>query len=308
MKAPNITPTDITKLSNSRFFIWFALVNAGVVATLTISSNVLGFSDGIGTLLTIALVLGCGGAFLSLLLSSWLATRAHRIQHIDQVQQHEYRWLVDDVIDLSKKAGLERPPKVGIWAGPDANAFATGRGRNAALVAFSEPLLQSMSRDQTRAIAAHEIAHVANRDMLAMTLLQGVVNTFVLIAVMPIQFVRIMNWFSDSTSWVVEILAIVFKFLIAAILTFIGSLFVNAFSRRREYRADAAAARLVSPEHMKSALQQLSMNSHSEKLPQAQAQFAAFKISGSGFAEFFSTHPLIEKRIQALDERTHDRG
>ena len=83
---------------------------------------------------------------------------------------------------------------------------------------------------------------------------------------------------------------------------------MNAFSRRREYRADAAAARLLSPEHMKSALQQLSMNSHSEKLPQAQAQFAAFKISGSDFAEFFSTHPLIEKRIQALDERTHDRG
>ncbi len=306
MKAPNATPTNIKQLSNSRFFIWFAAVNAGVVATLTISSSVFGFSGNIGTLLFFALMLGCGGAFLSLLLSSWLATRAHKIQRIDQLQQHEYRWLVDDIIELSNKAGLEKPPQVGIWAGPDANAFATGRGRNAALVAFSEPLLESMSRDQARAVAAHEIAHVANRDMLAMTLLQGVVNTFVLIAVIPIQFVRIANWFSDSFSWLIEILAIVIKFFVAVILTFIGSLFVNAFSRRREYRADATAARLVSPEHMKSALQQLSANSDSEKLPQAQARFAAFKINGSGFVEFFSTHPLIEKRIQALDEGTYD--
>lgn len=166
------------ELSNSRFFGWFALVNAGVVATLLVSTNVLGFStEGIGPLLLIAVVLGSGGAFASLLLSTWMATRAHKICRIDVLEDHECRWIVDDVVDLAGRAGLERPPRVGIWSGPDINAFATGRSRNAAMVAFSEPLLQTMTREQARAIAAHEIAHIANRDMLAMTLLQGVVNT-----------------------------------------------------------------------------------------------------------------------------------
>ena len=304
--AGTIDSTRFRELSNSKFFGWFALVNAGVVVTLIVSTNVLGFStQEIGPLLLLAAVLGSGGAFASLLLSTWMATRAHKIYRIDVLEDHEHRWIVDDVIDLAGRAGLERTPRVGIWSGPDVNAFATGRSRNAAMVAFSEPLLQTMTREQVRAVAAHEIAHIANRDMLAMTLLQGVVNTFVLIAILPIQFGRIFNYLSDRYSFGFEIMAVILKFFVAAVLTFVGSLFVKAFSRKREYRADAMAARLVSPEHMKSALERLATSATTEKLSQAQAAFAAFKINGAAFAEFFSTHPLVEKRIQALEEGTY---
>lgn len=296
---------DIRRLSNFRFFLWFALVNAGIVALITVTSlgNAL-------PALGLVVLLGSGGCVLSLLLSRWLAVKAHSINLIDdekKAMQGDLAWLVDDVKDLSAKAGLKAIPQVGVWTGPDANAFATGPSHKRCLVAFSKPLLERMTRAEVRAVAAHEIAHIANRDMLGMTLLQGVINTFVLIVVLPIQALRLTNLFSDRSSFAIELLMRFGKFLIAAILTFIGSLVVKAFSRRREYRADAIAAHLASPEDMRSALEKLGRLSadETEEPPQSQAAYAVFKINGHGLMELLSTHPALEKRINALEEGTY---
>ena len=191
---------NFRKLSNFRFFWWFVLVNFGVVATLT------GVTQGAALPIAVLVVIfGSAGSIVSLLLSRWLAMKAHSIVRLDDNKNHDFGWLVDDVRDMSEKAGLKIFPHVGVWPGPDANAFATGPGPKTALVAFSTPLLEMMTRDEVKAIAAHEIAHIANRDMLAMTMLQGVINTFVLLAVIPIQFLRIFNFFSKNFSWGVEL-------------------------------------------------------------------------------------------------------
>lgn len=295
------TVLDIRRLSNSRFFLWFALVNAGLVGLISITSlgsalPALGF----------VVLLGSAGCVFSLFLSRWLAVKAHSIRRIDDGEVPDLAWLVDDVADLSARAGLKAMPQVGVWPGPDANAFATGPSPKRCLVAFSTPLLDGMTRAEVRAVAAHEIAHIANRDMLGMTLLQGVINTFVLLATLPIQVFRLANIFSDSPSFAIDLLAMLVKFLIAAVLTFIGSLFVKAFSRRREYRADAIAARLASPEDMTSALGKLAqLSDEDRRTPQAQAAFAVFKINGRGLLELLSTHPTIEKRITALEDGTY---
>ena len=293
---------NFRKLSNFRFFWWFVLVNVGVVATLA------AVTQGAALPMTaLVVVIGSAGSVFGLLLSRWLAVKAHSIVRIDDSENHEYGWLVDDVREISGKAGLKAIPQVGVWPGPDANAFATGPGPKRALVAFSTPLLEMMTRDEVKAIAAHEIAHIANRDMLAMTMLQGVIGTFVFLAVMPIQFFRIFNFFSKNFSWGIELGSRLAKFLIIVVLTFLGSLVVKAFSRRREYRADAMAARLVAPAHMKSALERLAgVPAEKQKVPEAQAAYAVFKIDGRGLIELLSTHPLVEKRVKALEEGTYD--
>ena len=295
---------NFKKLSNFRFFWWFVLVNAGVVATLA------AVTQGAALPMTaLVVIFGSTGSVFTLLLSRWLAVKAHSIVRIDDRQNHEFGWLVDDVREISRKAGLKVIPQVGVWPGPDANAFATGPSPKRALVAFSTPLLEMLTRQEVKAVAAHEVAHIANRDMLAMTMLQGVINSFVLIAVMPIQILRIFNFFSRRFSWGVEFGSMLVKFLITVVLTFLGSLVVKAFSRRREYRADAMAARLVAPEHMKSALERLAgIPAEKQKVPQTQAAYAAFKINGRGIIELLSTHPLVEKRIKALEEEIHDIG
>jgi len=290
------------KLSNFMFFWWFVLANVGVIATLT------AVTQGAALPMTIfVVILGSAGSVFGLLLSRWLAVKAHSIVRIDDRENHEFRWLVDDIKEISAKAGLKEIPHVGVWPGPDANAFATGPGPKRALVAFSTPLLEMMTRDEVKAVAAHEIAHIANRDMLAMTMLQGVINTFVLLAVIPIQCFRIFNFFSKNFSWGIELGSRLAKFLIMVVLTFLGSLVVKAFSRRREYRADVMAASLIAPKHMKSALEKLGgLPKDNHRDSETQAAYAVFKIDGRGLIEFLSTHPLVEKRIKALEEKTYD--
>ena len=291
------TSIDIRKLSNLRFFWWFALVNAGIVLTLTLVTQ--GAGLGVGFIIA---AIGSAGSIFSLLFSRWLAIKAHSIVVVNDKTNHDLSWLVDTVEKLSKKAGLRFSPQLGVWPGPEVNAFATGPGHKRALIAVSTPLLETLPREEITAVAAHEIAHIANRDMLAMTLLQGVVNTIVLTAILPVQAFRVFNFLSDKFSWFSEFAALFVKFCITILLTFIGSLFVKAFSRHREYRADAVAAKLVGAEHMKSALQRLSgVPAKDQRIAQAQDAFAAFKISGGGLIELLSTHPRVEKRIQALD-------
>lgn len=287
--------SNFKKQSNASMFWWFALINAGVIATIAF------WTQGAGLVVApFVLLLGLGGAFVTLWLSRWLAVRAHSIEHVAPDGEHEYSWLADTVAELSEKAGLKDVPQVGVWESSDANAFATGSDPSRSIVAFSTELVERMSRDEVRAVAAHEIAHVANRDMLAMTLLQGVVNAFVLAVAIPINIFRFVNVFSDKGTLGAEFAARILKFLAVALITFLGSLGVKAYSRKREFRADAMAARLVSREHMKSALLTLSKAPDSE-IPEAQKQFACFKINGRGFAEWFSTHPSIERRIEMLD-------
>ena len=297
----SFTGSSFRQQSNFKFFCWFALVNAGVVATISI------WTEGEGLVLApLVLLIGLGGAFVALWLSRWLAVRAHSIIRVDPDGKHEHSWLVSSVVEISGKAGLRNVPQVGVWQSSDANAFAAGSSPSKSIVAFSTALLERLSPDEVRAVAAHEIAHVANRDMLGMTVLQGIVNAFVLAIVVPINFFRFVNIFSDRGSWGVEVAARIFKFLAVIFITFLGSLGVKAFSRRREFRADAMAARLVSKEHMKSALRRLSEVSDSDMIvPEEQKQFACFKINGRGLLELFSTHPSIEKRIRALEEGSY---
>ena len=288
--------------SNFNFFCWFALVNVGVIATISI------WTDGDGLVLTpFVLLLGLGGALVTLWLSRWLAVRAHSIVFVDSDERHEYSWLADSVADIAVMADLKAVPQIGIWQSSDANAFATGSSPSKSIVAFSTALLDRLSPDEVRAVAAHEIAHIANRDMLGMTVLQGVVNAFVLTIVLPINLFRFANLYSGGRgTWSVEIVARILKFLMVMFITFLGSLGVKAFSRKREFRADAMAAKLISREHMKSALMRLSETSDSDMIvPEEQKQFACFKINGRGFMELFSTHPSIEKRIRALEERSY---
>ena len=294
----NSTLFSIRKLSNFRFFCWFTLVNAGIVTTFAIVTAGAGLP-----LAVVVVIIASAGSVLSLFFSRWLATRAHSIVIINDKTDHELAWLVATVDNLSKKVGLPSVPQIGVWPGPEANAFATGPSRKRALVAFSSSLLEHLSRDEVAAVAAHELAHIANRDMLAMTLLQGVANTFVLTAIFPLQIFRLFNFLSDRFSWGAEFAARLIKFCIAVVLTFIASLFIKAFSRHREYRADAVAAQLVGAEHMKSALQRLSgLSAGEQQITQFQASFAVYKISGRGLIELLSTHPLVEKRIDALEQ------
>jgi heat shock protein HtpX len=283
---------DLAELSNTTFLKWFVAVNLGVVLTTV------WFLPG---LIWAFPIIGVGGAFLSLLLSKWLAKRAHDIEVINPArfkspaEEHLYR----TVAELAGLAGLKRVPEVGVYDSPDVNAFATGGSRDSSLVAFSGALLRQLPPDQIRAVAAHEIGHVANRDMLAMVALQGVVNSIVLLFTFPLNFLRLVNLFSDSFSWVVEIVLWVIKTIAVFVLTLIGSLFVKAYSRRREYRADTFAARLVGPETMAAALTAIAGDETA--IPRGQMAYATLKIAGRpAIFEWFSTHPSIDKRIAAL--------
>jgi heat shock protein HtpX len=169
------------------------------------------------------------------------------------------------------------------------------------LVAFTDQLLEKMHPDEIRAVAAHEIAHIANQDMLAMVLLQGVVNSVVIAVVAPLNLARIVNLFSDDFNWILEALFWACKLAIAVVLTFLGSLMVKAFSRRRELRADALAASLCGSEPMIAALRRLDHDT--AIIPKAQLGYAALKISGnSPLGEWLSTHPSIARRIAMLEQ------
>ena len=182
------------------------------------------------------------------------------------------------VAELATRAGLDCVPEVGVYDSPDINAFATGSSPSNALVAFSSSLLNKMDREQIQAVAAHEIAHIANRDMLGTVLLQGVINSIVLIATLPLNLLRVLNIFGDSFSWVVEFTLWLIKTIAALVLTLLGSLVVKAFSRSREYRADAFAAVLLGKGPMMNALKSLANDT--SKIPLEQSAYATFKISG----------------------------
>jgi heat shock protein HtpX len=282
--------------------ILFVLTNVLVVAVLGIVASLLGVNRyltangmNLGALLGFALVMGFGGAIISLLISKPMAKWTSGVRVINQPQNADEAWIVDTVRKLADKAGIGMP-EVGIFDG-DPNAFATGAFKNSALVAVSTGLLTGMTREEIEAVIGHEIAHVANGDMVTMTLIQGVMNTFVVFLSRAIgyaidSFLRK----NDERSSGPGIGYMITTFVLDIVLGFAASMVVAWFSRHREFRADAGSAQLLGRRQpMINALARLGGMQPGE-LPKS---VAAFGIAG-GMGQLFSTHPPLEERIAAL--------
>lgn len=285
----------------------FLATNLAVMALLGVVFSLLGIQGilaengvdlNLGALLVMCAVFGFGGSLISLFLSKWMAKRGTGTQLIEQPRNQEEQWLLDTVQDLAEKAGIGMP-EVGIFPSEASNAFATGWNRNAALVAVSAGLLQRFERNEVRAVLAHEIGHVANGDMVTLTLIQGVVNTFVMF------LARIIGHTVDRVIFKTErgygIGYYVVTIVMELTLGFLASAIVFWFSRWREYRADHAGATLTTSAHMVGALQRLQMEQ--QQVQDLPGELTAFGISGSvkqGFAALFRSHPPLEDRIRAL--------
>ena len=281
----------------------FLATNIAILVVLSITMRLFGFENlldeqgvdlNMNALLVYAAVIGFSGSLISLAISKWSAKRMTGAQVISDPKNDTERWLITTVTRQAEQAGIGMP-EVAIYNASVPNAFATGMNKNNALVAVSSGLLQSMTQDEVEAVLAHEISHVANGDMVTMALIQGVINTFVIVLSRVIGHIIDRTVFKTQQGhgpafWITSIIAQV-------ILGFLANIIVMWFSRQREYRADAGAANLVGPNKMIAALQRLGGSSQ-EALPD---QLNALGISGrGGVSELFMTHPLIEDRIQAL--------
>ena len=246
-----------------------------------------------------AAVFGFGGSFISLLISKWIAKRSYGVQVIEQPRSEIEHWLLSTVTRQAQQAGIGMP-EVGIYDSPEMNAFATGANRNNALVAVSSGLLYSMSRDEAEAVLAHEVSHIANGDMVTLTLIQGVVNTFVIffarvVAGLISNFLR-----SDDEEQGAGLSGLAYMatvFVLEMIFGILASVIVMWFSRQREFRADAGSARLVGSNKMIAALERLRQGHE----PQLEGSMMAFGINGKrSISELFMSHPPLEQRIEAL--------
>lgn len=281
----------------------FILTNLAILAMISIVASVTGLDAwlarqgmNLGGLLVFAAVVGFSGSFISLAISKWMAVRSMGVRIIEQPANADQQWLLETVRSLTSRAGVGMP-EVGIFDSLQPNAFATGPRRDHALVAVSSGLLQAMDRQQIEAVLGHEITHVANGDMVTLTLLQGVVNTFVIFLSRIVGNVVDRTVFRDSEGRGLAYLATVL--VTQLLLGILASMIVMWFSRQREFRADAGGARLAGRDRMISALQRLEGASH-QSLP---AQMAAFGIAGGeggGLRRLFMSHPPIEERIAAL--------
>ena len=281
----------------------FLATNVAIMVLISIIFQVLGLEGilaengvdlNLQALLVLSAVIGFGGSIISLLMSKWLAKKTMGVQIIETPSNEAESWLVGTVQRQAQQAGIGMP-EVGIFDSPSPNAFATGANKNSALVAVSTGLLQSMNRGEVEAVLGHEVSHVANGDMVTMTLIQGVVNTFVVF------FSRIVGHFIDRVVFKTErgygpgyyigsiVAQIVFSLL--------ANIIVAWFSRRREFRADSGGANLSSKRKMADALRALQRVHEPQPLPN---EMAAFGING-GLKSLFSTHPPLEERIAALE-------
>jgi len=284
-----------------RIFL-FIVTNLAVVLVLGLVSRLLGVDRfltanglNLGALLGFALVMGFGGAIISLLMSKPMAKWSAGVQIIEQPRNQDEAWIVDTVRRLADKAGIGMP-EVGIFEG-DPNAFATGAFRDSALVAVSTGLLYSMNKEEVEAVIGHEIAHIANGDMVTMTLIQGVMNTFVVFLSRAIGYaVDSFLRKGDNENRGPGIGYYVSSMVLELIFGIVAAIIVAWFSRQREFRADAGSAQLMGRKQpMVNALARLG-GLHSAELPKS---IAAFGIAG-GIGQLFSSHPPIEERIAAL--------
>lgn len=282
--------------------ILFVLTNIAVVAVLGMVASLLGVNRyltaqglNLGLLLGYAMVIGFGGAFISLLISKPMAKWSAGVQIIEQPQSSDEAWILSTVQKLAQQAGIAMP-EVGIFEG-EPNAFATGAFKNSALVAVSTGLLQGMTREEVEAVLGHEIAHVANGDMVTMTLIQGVLNTFVVFLSRVIGYaVDSFLRRNDERDTGPGIGYMITTLVLDILLGFVAAIIVAWFSRQREFRADAGSAQLLGRRQpMINALARLGQV-HAAELPKS---MAAMGIAG-GIGQLFATHPPIEERIAAL--------
>lgn len=280
----------------------FLITNLAVMLIFGLVLSLTGIqSSSVQGLMIMAGLFGFGGAFVSLLMSKWMALRSVGGEVIEQPRNETERWLVETVRRQSQQAGIAMP-QVAIYHAPDINAFATGARRDASLVAVSTGLLQSMSQGEAEAVIAHEISHIANGDMVTMTLIQGVVNTFVifisrLIAQVASGFLS-GNRDGEESSGGNPMIYFAVAMVLELVFGILASIITMWFSRHREFYADAGSAKLVGREKMIAALQRLK-TSHE---PQEAGSMMAFCINGKSksFSELFMSHPPLDKRIEAL--------
>ena len=291
-----------------RIFL-FTLVNILIITSISLVFGIVTTALGIqltpnATMFAFYAAIGFGGAFVSLLLSKKMAKWTMGVQIISpDTRSSAERELLESVYRLARFANLKKMPEVGIYQSPEINAFATGPSKNNSLVAVSSGLLNRMSKEEVEGVLAHEIAHVANGDMVTMTLIQGVINTMVLILARVISSLVTSQANERSRPWLQYL---VFQALQIA-LSILGSLVVCYFSRHREFRADAGGAKIAGREKMVAALKALQRNFGPAEIQDAEqhASIAALKISGrstSALAMMFATHPPLEDRIQALQK------
>ena len=282
----------------------FLGTNLAIVLVLSVTMRLLGVEPylnenglNLTSLLIFAAVMGFGGSFISLAISKWMAKKSMGVRVIEAPSSSTELWLVETVRKYSEIAHIKMP-EVGIFESPDVNAFATGMSKNSSLVAVSSGLLQQMTRKEAEAVLGHEIAHIANGDMVTLALIQGVVNTFVMF------LSRVIGYLVDKIVFKTERgtgpAFFVTMIIAEMVLGILASIIVMWFSRKREFRADYGGAHLAGKENMIAALERLNMQ-HAAPLPE---KMAAFGIAGgggaSGFKRLFMTHPPLEERIAAL--------
>jgi heat shock protein HtpX len=294
---------------NMKRIVLFLATNLAIMLVLSVSASLLGVNHylsarglNLGMLLGFAGLMGFGGAFISLWLSKPIAKWSTGARVIEQPANATEAWLMNTVAAQAQRAGVKMP-EVAIYEGAP-NAFATGATRNSSLVAVSTGLLQSMTHDEVEAVLAHEVSHVANGDMVTLTLIQGVVNTFVIF------LARVVAYFVDSflrrdenesagPGLAYGITALVCELLFGVL----ASIIVMYFSRRREFRADRGAAQLLNtPRPMIAALRRLDALARGDGIQSLPKNMAAAGIAGGGVALLFASHPSTEERIAALQQ------
>ena len=288
---------------------YFLVTNLAIVLVLSITMRLLGVEPflnanglNLNSLLIFAALMGFGGSFISLAISKWSAKRMSGAVTIENPKTPNEIWLINIVKKQSQAVGIQMP-EVAIFNSPIVNAFATGMSRDSSLVAVSSGLLDMMTKDEAEAVIGHEISHIANGDMVTLTLIQGVVNTFVLF------FSRVIGYTVDK---------IVFKtrqgtgpaFFITMIISelllgVLASIVVMWFSRQREYRADFGGGQLAGKQKMIAALQRLKAQYESSALPKSIAALGISGEQGIGLKELFSTHPSLDDRIARLQQNTN---
>lgn len=283
----------------------FLVTNMAVLMVASVTLNLLGLgtymkAEGLdlNALLVFCAIFGFGGAFVSLFISKWMAKKSMRVQIIDPPRTPEERWLVETVRELAQKANIGMP-EVGIFPAQQSNAFATGWNKNNALVAVSAGMLQRFNKNEVRAVLGHEVGHVANGDMVTLTLIQGVINTFVMF------FARIIGQTVDRVVFKTErghgIGFYIATFVAEIVLAFLANMVVAWFSRYREFRADEAGAQLADRQSMIAALRRLQVESNqSSPLPDTLTALGISSGAKDTLQKLFATHPPLELRIQTL--------
>jgi heat shock protein HtpX len=283
--------------------VLFLLTNLAIMLVLGVVAQLFGIDRylqvhgaNLGGLLVYSALFGMGGSFISLALSKWMAKRSMGVEVIEHASNPTEQWLLDTVRAQAQRAGIGMP-EVGIFDSPQPNAFATGASRNNALVAVSTGLLRNMRANEVEAVLGHEISHVANGDMVTLTLIQGVLNTFVIF------FARIIGNIIDKAVFRSDndrgggMASFFITMFVQMVLGVLASIIVMWFSRQREFRADAGGASVAGRDNMIAALERLKAGV-SEPLPD---NLAAFGISGSNaVSRLFMSHPPLEERIEAL--------